>query len=92
MTSERLRPEDLGFGRLFERIRDAVIVADAETQRIALWNQAAARMFGHSASEAMKLRVEELIPEPLKTALDESAIVAITDKHGKISYVNDKFC
>ena len=68
MTSERLRPEDLGFGRLFERIQDAVIVADAETQRIVLWNQAAARMFGYSASEALKLRVEELVPEPLKDA------------------------
>src|ERR671921_2695136 len=68
MTSERVRPEDLGFGRLFERIRDAVIVADAETQRIVLWNAAAAKMFGHSAPEAMKMRVEELVPESLKDA------------------------
>src|SRR5919107_922820 len=68
MTSERLRPEDLGFGRLFERIRDAVIVADARTQRIILWNAAAAKMFGYSASEALKMRVEELVPEQLKDA------------------------
>jgi len=68
MRSERLRPEDLGFGRLFERIRDAVIVADAKSQRIILWNVAATKMFGYSASEALKLRVEALVPEPLKGA------------------------
>src|SRR5215211_2388506 len=68
MTSEGLRPEDLGFGRLFDRIRDAVIVADAKTQRIVLWNLEAAKMFGYSASEALKLRVEALVPEPLKDA------------------------
>ena len=68
MTGERWRPEDLGFGRLFERIRDAVIVADAKTQHIVLWNAEAEKMFGYSASEALKLRVEELVPEPLKDA------------------------
>jgi PAS domain S-box-containing protein len=49
-------------------IRDAVIVADAKTQRIVLWNAAAAKMFGYSASEAPKMRVEELVPGPLKDA------------------------
>src|SRR5918998_1551108 len=66
MTRERLRPEELGFGKLFERIRDAVIVADARTQRIVLWNPAAEKMFGHSTAEALELRVEALVPENLK--------------------------
>jgi PAS domain S-box-containing protein len=61
-----MRPEDLGIGKLFERIRDAVIVADAKTQRIVLWNLAAANIFGYSASEALELRIEALVPEPLK--------------------------
>src|SRR5215204_1133304 len=59
-------PQDLGIGRLFERIQDAVIVAVAKTQRIVLWNPAATNIFGYSASEALELRVEELVPEYLK--------------------------
>jgi PAS domain S-box-containing protein len=61
-----LRPQDLGIGRLFERVRDAVVVADANTQRIVLWNPAAERMFGYSTSEALRLRVEALVPDHLK--------------------------
>src|SRR5829696_10496019 len=53
-----MRPQDLGIGRLFERIQDAVIVAGARTQRIVLWNSAATNIFGYSASEAHELSVE----------------------------------
>src|SRR5688500_13172055 len=40
--------------------------------------------------EALRRSLKELAD--LKFALDESAIVAITDQRGCINYVNDKFC
>jgi two-component system, cell cycle sensor histidine kinase and response regulator CckA len=42
------------------------------------------------AEEALKRSLKELAD--LKFALDESAIVAITDQRGVINFVNDKFC
>ena len=42
------------------------------------------------AEDALRRSVKELAD--LKFALDESAIVAITDQRGIIHYVNDKFC
>ncbi len=47
---------------------------------------------------SLPLRVEDVLRRSLKElndiryALDESAIVAITDRKGRIIYVNDKFC
>jgi PAS domain S-box-containing protein len=65
--SKDVRPEDPDFGKLFEKIRDGIIVADAKTQRIALWNSAATSIFGYSISEALnELRVEDLVPERFK--------------------------
>ncbi|MBA2715054.1 MAG: PAS domain S-box protein [Rubrobacteraceae bacterium] len=43
-----------------------------------------------SAEEALRSSLRRLAD--LKAALDETAIVATTDQHGKITYVNDKFC
>jgi PAS domain S-box-containing protein len=86
MTKEGFQPRDLGFGRLFERIQDAVIVADAKTQRIVLWNPAAEKMFGYSTSEALELRVEVLVPEHLKD--DHRAGIARYAEKGHGPYVD----
>jgi PAS domain-containing protein len=52
----------LGIGMLFDTIRDAVVVASAETERIVLWNQTAARTFGYSAKET---RSSSVLTAPL---------------------------
>jgi PAS domain S-box-containing protein len=64
-TSSDIRAA-LGIGRLFDTIRDAVVVAELHAETIVMWNMAASRMFGYSVEEAMGLPLEALVPERLR--------------------------
>ena len=64
---------DLDPGWLFTNIRDAVVVVEAESARITLWNPAAAELFGYAANEVHGQVVWELFDE-LKHAPEWSAV------------------
>jgi len=62
---EPITPADLGLGHLFSISREAVVVGNAETGRIALWNPAAEQLFGYTANEARGQLIEILMPPPI---------------------------
>jgi PAS domain S-box-containing protein len=66
VTGSRFEPADFGIGQLFELIPEAVIIGDALTGEIVLWNDAAAEMFGYSADEAVGMLIETLVPPELR--------------------------
>ena len=46
----------------------------------------------HNLKEMTDIQKQLSIQQNLRNALDESSIVSIIDKNGKITYANDKFC
>jgi PAS domain S-box-containing protein len=79
-----LSPADLGIGRLFDRVRDAVVVADAAAGRIVLWNPAAETVFGYTAEEAVGMSIEALVPASLKVRHRAGLANFSTTGHGVI--------
>ena len=61
-----MRLRDLGIDDLLESIRDAIVVVDARSGRIVLWNAAATMIFGYSSSEALEHSWTVIVPERLK--------------------------
>ena len=57
-----LRSSDLGLGPLFVHSRDAVVVGNVASGRIALWNPAAERLFGWTAEQAIGKPIDLIIP------------------------------
>jgi len=64
--SEPFEPASVGLGELFYKARDAVIIGEAETGRVVLWNDAAAQIFGYTHEEAESLLIESLVPSMLR--------------------------
>ena len=62
----RLTPDDIGIGRLFWQIPDAVVVGDAALGTIELFNPAAEALFGYPAEEIVGRLLETLVPERLR--------------------------
>lgn len=61
-----MQPDDASLPRaVLEQIGDAVIYADT-SGTIALWNAAAAALFGHSAADAVGQSLNLIIPEDLR--------------------------
>jgi len=73
-----------GFGRLLGAIKDAVIVADAQTGRILLWNKGAEMIFQYTTPEAASLTLIELIPPRLKSAHAHGMSKFVRTGHGDI--------
>jgi PAS domain S-box-containing protein len=65
-ATEQRSAADFRFGHLFHRIRDAVIVADAKTERMVLWNPGATRLFGYTEEEALAMPLHLLVPDELR--------------------------
>jgi diguanylate cyclase (GGDEF)-like protein/PAS domain S-box-containing protein len=61
-----LSPGDVGLGRLFDLIQEAVVVADTAADKILLWNHAAENLFGYSKEEALAMPLHALVPPYLR--------------------------
>lgn len=71
---------------LVNALGDAVVVCDAHGH-IVMWNPAAQRMFGHSASEALGRSLDMIIPERLRQRHNDGYAHSMAT--GTTRYAND---
>jgi PAS domain S-box-containing protein len=67
-TLEDLREREANYRLLFSAETDAIIIVDAETERVTDANEAAEKLYGYSRREFLKLSATDLSAEPSKSA------------------------
>ncbi|MDX6199696.1 MAG: hypothetical protein QOJ79_2847 [Actinomycetota bacterium] len=58
----------LGIGRLFDLVPDAVVVGDVSSGQVVAWNPAAEQLFGYPVPDALGMALELLVPPELRQA------------------------
>jgi PAS domain S-box-containing protein len=79
-----LSPGQLGLERLFWAVSDAVVVGDARSGEIVLWNPAAERLFGYTPEEAIGLPLDVLVPDALKARHRDGLARYVRTGHGPL--------
>lgn len=57
---------NLGLGKVFDTLPDAVVVTAAAEGRVAYWNAAAEQLFGYTSDEALGMPLENLMPARIR--------------------------
>jgi|GEM_PF-4459593 len=83
-SSRRHSPSDFGFGTLFAALRDALVVAEAGSGEVVLWNTAAEHLFGFTEAEMVGRSLDALVPERLRSAHHAGMARVATTGHGAL--------
>lgn len=79
-----MQSSDFDLGQLFGRSREALIIVDAESSRVVLWNPAAAALFGYTVDEAVELLIDDLLPPRLRSLYRERLTQYQTTTHAPV--------
>lgn len=75
---------DFGIGRLFDLVPDAVIVGEAGSGRVVLWNRGAEEVFGYPATEAVGMDLADLVAPDLRAAHLRGVAGYVAGERGRV--------
>lgn len=71
MTMPMAHPHQFGLGALFDAVPDAVIVAEARSGEVVLWNRGAFELFGFTEAEAVGMSLRRIVPPEMRERHDK---------------------